>query len=120
MTVVRTKPTAAKPLPLRKSERLEETRRMEIVPGIRFMDGVSERVPVMIGTGIEVWEIVGPYKGLDGDLEELYDAFDWLSKEQIDAALAYYRLFPTEVDERLAEEAWLDPDAGNVTYPIQF
>ena len=29
---------------------LEEDRRMQIVPGIRFMDGVSERVPVIVGT----------------------------------------------------------------------
>jgi uncharacterized protein (DUF433 family) len=92
---------------------------MEIVPGIRFTDGVSQRVPVMVGTGLEVWEVVGQFKALDEDLEELYDAFDWLSKEQIDAALAYYRLFPAEVDERIAEDAWWEPEAGNVTYPIR-
>ena len=98
---------------------LEEIRRMEAVPGIHFMDGFSGRVPVIARTGVEVWEVVSVFKVLNGDLVELYASLDWLSCQQVDAALAYYRAYPAEVDQQIAENEWGDPDAGNVTYPLQ-
>ncbi|MGI8552415.1 MAG: DUF433 domain-containing protein [Dehalococcoidia bacterium] len=74
------------------------------VPGIIFAWGTFERVPRIAGTGLEVFEIIGVYKAVGGDWQRLRESFDWLSDEQIQAALEYYRLFPDEVDARLAEE----------------
>lgn len=111
-------PRKRQPLPTHKQQ-LEEARRMAAVPGIVFIDGFSQRVPVIERTAVEVWEVISVFKYLEGDMPELYASLDWLSSEQVDSALAYYRAYPAEVDERIAENEWGDPDAGNVTYPLQ-
>src|SRR5438552_3455850 len=81
-----------------------EVERMRRFPGIGFAWGSFERVPRIAGTGIEVFEVIGVYKAVDGDWERLKRAFDFLSEEQLKAALHYYREYPEEVDARLEEE----------------
>jgi uncharacterized protein (DUF433 family) len=97
-----------------------EVERMERVPGIVFAWGSFERVPRIAGTGIEVFEVIGVYKAVDGDWDRLKRAFDFLSEEQLKAALHYYREYPEEVDARLAEEAQvfeeLERERGNDPY----
>ena len=109
-------PRKRQPLPPHKQQ-LEEARRMAAVPGIVFIDGYSERVPVIERTAVEVWEVIGVFKYLEGDVAELYASLDW--SQQVDAALAYYRAYPAEVDQCIAENDRYEPEAGNVTYPIQ-
>jgi uncharacterized protein (DUF433 family) len=81
-----------------------EAERQRRVPGIAFADGVDGRVPVIAGTGIQVFEVVGVYRAANGDRALVQRAFDWLSPAQLDAALAYYAAYPEEIDRRLMEE----------------
>lgn len=81
-----------------------ETERMARVPGIEFADGTEGRVPRVAGTGIEVFEIVKTCKAACGDMSLLARAYSWLTPPQIEAALAYWRAFPAEIDRRVAED----------------
>jgi uncharacterized protein (DUF433 family) len=89
------------------SELLEEAVRMRRVPGIAFVDGVTGRRAIIAGTGVEVWEAVRSWKEVDRVLSALMENYPWLSEMQLRSALAYYHLFPEEIDARLErEEAW--------------
>ncbi len=84
-----------------------EAVKMRRAPGIVFADGPSGRRAVVAGSGIDVWEIVSAWQEAGRDFPTLRQGFPWLAEAQIRAALAYYELFPQEIDARLAqEEAW--------------
>lgn len=88
-------------------ELLREAVRMRRVPGILFVDSITGRRPVIAGTGVDVWEVVASWKALGRDEEKLREAYAWLAPERLRAALGYYRLYPDEIDERIAlEESW--------------
>ena len=88
-------------------ELLSEAIRMRSVPGIGFTDSVTGRRPVIAGTGIEVWEIIAMLKSVKGDEGKLSRAFHWLTPVQMRAAVAYYKLYPEEIDRRIAlDESW--------------
>jgi len=86
-----------------------EAERMQRVPGIYFMDNAPlGRVPCIIGTGLEIWEIiqvyVGGHVGGKKSWRRLRRWFDWLTPAQLRSAIAYYEAYPDEVDDRIAEE----------------
>ena len=83
---------------------LAEAEKMRKVPGIVFAWGTFERVPRVAGTGIEVFEVISVYKAVDGDWDRLKRVLDFLSEDQLQAALNYYREYPEEIDARLEEE----------------
>lgn len=85
-------------------ELLEEIHRMRRVPGIIFADDTGGRVPRIAGTGLEVWEIISTYQAVDRSWDQLRTAFEWLSQEQLRAAIAYYETYPDEIEARLIEE----------------
>lgn len=86
---------------------LSEGVRMRRSPGILFADGPAGRRAVVAGTGLDVWEIVRTWRESGEDYAETRANYPWLSEAQIRAALAYYELYPTEIDERLERErAW--------------
>lgn len=88
-------------------ELLHEAVRMRRVPGIVFVDSITGRRPVVAGTGVDVWEVIATRKALADNEEQLCQAYHWLSPAQVRAAVAYYELYPDEIDERLAlEESW--------------
>ena len=41
------------------------------------------------GSGLEVWEIIRVYRLVDQDFDRLQRSFDWLTLDQIRAALAF-------------------------------
>ena len=89
------------------TEILEEGVRMRRVPGIVFTDGAVGRRATVAGSGIDVWELIGTWRSVDHDYARLSQAYDWLSRHQLEAALSYYELYPEEIDERLeSEESW--------------
>ncbi|MBM4067294.1 MAG: hypothetical protein FJ266_16940, partial [Planctomycetes bacterium] len=47
------------------NELLAEAVRMQRCPGIVFTEGTTGRKARIAGTGIEVWEIIATYKGVD-------------------------------------------------------
>jgi uncharacterized protein (DUF433 family) len=88
---------------------LEEAIKMRRCPGIVFSSGVTGRRARIAGTGIEVWEIVAQYKSLKRDPEKLSQAFHWLTKAQVKAALSYYTAYPDEIDDTIKRnEQWTE------------
>ena len=103
---------------------LREALRMRRVPGIVFVDGLDARRAAVAGTGLEVWEIVAMYK-VSGEMAEIGESFEklkasypWLSETQLGAALAYYELYPREIDARLEREQRWTPEQVWSEYPF--
>ena len=54
--------------------------------------------------GLPVWVLIGYYKLYEGDKAKALGGYrDWLTIEDMDAALAYYEEFPYDVDKKLWE-----------------
>lgn len=88
-------------------ELLEEAIKMRRCPGIHFAEGVSGRKARIVGTGIEVWEVIANYKSVGEDFERLRTVYHWLTELQLRAALAYYLAYPKEIDHLIAQnENW--------------
>lgn len=86
------------------AEMLMEAVRMRRVPGITFMDGPSGRRAVIAGTGNDVWEIIAAWEAGGRNFAGLQEDYPWMGELQLRSALAYYRLYPDEIDARLARE----------------
>ena len=80
---------------------LVEAVKMKNCPGIIFADGPTGRRARVSGTGIDVWEIVAAFKGSGEKYVELKKAYHWLSEFQLRSALAYYALYPEEIEARI-------------------
>jgi uncharacterized protein (DUF433 family) len=96
---------------------LREAVRMRRVPGIVFMDGPVGRRASIAGTGLDVWEVIATFKSVGEDRERLEASYGWLSDRQLSAALAYYGLYPEEIDARIEEEEYLTPERLNAGFP---
>ena len=92
------------------SELLDEGMRMRRVPGILFVDGPAGRRAVVAGTGLDVWEVIATWRAGGHSDEALRQSYPWLTEPQLRSALAYYELFPTEIDARLEREAQWTPE----------
>jgi uncharacterized protein (DUF433 family) len=86
---------------------LSEAIKMRRCPGIVFTDGVTGRRARIAGTGLEVWEIITTYKGVNKDYKRLQKAYHWLTVQQLRAALGYYSLYNEEIDRQIEQnESW--------------
>jgi uncharacterized protein (DUF433 family) len=97
------------------NELLEEALRMRRCPGIVFTTGPAGRRATIVGTGIDVWEVIATLKSLGDDSGRLRKAYGHLSQAQLKAALAYYRCYPDEIDARLQRES----DWSNETLALE-
>ena len=79
----------------------EEAAKMRIFPGIGFRGPEPRRAWVM-GTGLDVWEIVEMYQECEGDVQLLVEDYESLSERAIKLALVYAERCPDEIEERLA------------------
>ena len=75
---------------------------MRLFPGIAFRGTDWERRPWVIGTGLDVWEIVRAYQDF-GSVERMVAETD-LTERQVRLALAYYERFQDEIDAAIAED----------------
>lgn len=71
------------------------------VPGIIYSP-VRNRARIL-GSGLEVFEIIGQYRAMDEDFARLQEAFHWLTAEQLRAAIAFAEANPEFVNAELAE-----------------
>lgn len=78
----------------------EEALRTRLFPGIAFRGVDWERRAWVIGTALDVWEIVAAFQDF-GSVEAMAKKTD-LSERNIRLALAYYERFPAEVDDAIA------------------
>ena len=92
------------------AELLQEAIRMRRAPGILFVDGPVGRRAVVAGTGLDVWEVVTTWRACGGDFAKLRKNYPWLTVTQLRAPLAYYELYPAEIDARLEREARWTPE----------
>ncbi len=70
------------------------------IPGIAFRGQDWDRRPWVIGTALDVWQIVEAWKDFDS-IEEMARESD-INERQIRIALAYYELFAEEIDADIA------------------
>ena len=79
----------------------EEALRMRLFPGVAFRGTDWERRAWVIGTALDVWQIVDAHRDI-GSVESMA-AGGSANARQIRLALGYYKLFPEEVDAAIAE-----------------
>lgn len=79
----------------------EEALRTRRFPGIAFRGADWSRRPWVIGTALDVWEIVAASGGYASS-REMAEETD-LTEAQVSLALAYHREFPDEIDAAIAE-----------------
>ena len=79
----------------------EEAMRMRRFPGIAFRGDDARRRPWLIGTGLDLWEIIHmleDYRSIDRLARESH-----LTERQVKLALAYQEAYPSEIAEAIAE-----------------
>src|SRR5437016_14667610 len=79
----------------------EEALRTRRFPGVAFRGADWNRRPWVIGTALDVWEIVAAARRFAAP-QEMAAQTD-LSEPQIRLALAYHEEFPDEIDEAIAD-----------------
>jgi len=86
---------------------LAEAIKMRRCPGIVFTDGVTGRKARVAGTGLEVWEIITTYIGVEQNVKRLQKAYHWLTEQQLRAAIGYYTVYREEIDQQIEQnESW--------------
>ena len=89
---------------------LTEALKMRRVPGIVMVDGPTGRRAVVAGSGLDVWEIIATWQACGQEERQLAQNYPWLTQPQLRAALAYYALYPDEIEARLAREHQWTPE----------
>jgi len=79
----------------------EEALRTRRFPGVAFRGRDWNRRPWVIGTALDVWEIVAALRGYDSP-QDMADKTD-LTEAQVRLARAYHQEFPDEIDAAIAE-----------------
>ena len=80
---------------------LEEGLRLVEHPGVRFVDGPSGRRPGIVGTGLDVWEVVETIRAHDGSVAEAAEYLR-IPDARVRVAARYYAAFPSEIDDWIA------------------
>jgi len=97
---------------------IDEAERMRRMPGIYFATEASGRTAKIAGTGLGVWEVISGCRERPLTVARLARAFDWLTPEQLHAAMAYYSAYPDEIDAEIAENDGITPETLYAKYPF--
>ena len=73
-----------------------EAIKARLFPGIAFRGDDWDRRAWLIGTALDIWQIVDAHRDF-GSVERMVDESD-LSERQLRLGLAYYARFPDEID----------------------
>ena len=76
---------------------------MDEHPGIGFVDGPAGRRAVLIGCGLDVWEVVEIVRANRGSAAATARYLD-APEARVREAIRYYAAFPEEIDEWLARQ----------------
>jgi hypothetical protein len=79
----------------------EEALRTRLFPGIAFRGSDWDRRAWVIGTALDVWQIVDSHRDI-GSVERMVES-GAANERQIRLALDYYELFGEEIDAAIAE-----------------
>lgn len=77
---------------------------MDEHPGIGFADGPAGRRAVILGTGLDVWEVVATVRQ-PGSSVDAASRYLELPVSAVRAAVRYYAAIPGEIDEVLERQA---------------
>jgi uncharacterized protein (DUF433 family) len=80
---------------------VEEGLRMDEHPGIGFADGPAGRRAILVGTGLDVWEVVDTVRQNAGSVNAAARYLE-LPAAALRTAVRYYAAFPEEIDDVLA------------------
>lgn len=95
-------------------ELIEESMRMSEQPGIGFKGGAAGRRAWVVGTGLDVWEMIELYRSMDR--ETLLDSMENVSGTSLRAALSYHESYPEEIEAAIEENA-LPPEHWHGLHP---
>lgn len=93
---------------------VDEGLRADEHPLVRFVGGPGGRRARLVGSGLDVWEVIAAVKDNDNDIDGAADVLG-LAQGLVDAAVAYYGAFTEEIDSLIerngaladeAERAW--------------
>jgi uncharacterized protein (DUF433 family) len=86
---------------------VEEGLRHDDHPLVHFVDGPSGRRAALLGTGLDVWEVIATVRDNGGDLEEAA-SYLGVPLGLVQAAVAYYGDYRDEIDAEieLNEAEW--------------
>jgi uncharacterized protein (DUF433 family) len=79
----------------------EEALRTRLFPGIAFKGADWERRAWVVGTALDVWQIVDAHRDIHS-IERMAEGGS-ANERQIRLALDYYEMFPEEIDEAIAD-----------------
>jgi hypothetical protein len=79
----------------------DEALRMRMFPGIAFRGADWERRAWVIGTAFDAWQLVEAYQDMGSVARVAEDGS--AGERQIRLALDYYKMFPDEIDQAIAE-----------------
>lgn len=84
-------------------ELAEEAAKTRLFPGIAFRD--TPRRAWIVGTGLDVWELVEMLRSYEGDTAALRTNHPLVDERHIALAQAYAERFPDEIESALAENS---------------
>jgi uncharacterized protein (DUF433 family) len=76
---------------------IEEGLRREEHPLIFFREGAAGRRPALLGTRLDVAEVIGTVRQNNGSVEEAADYLE-IPREQVEACVGYYADYKEEID----------------------
>lgn len=82
---------------------LDEGLRMEKHPLIWFREGGAGRRPAILGTRLDVWQVIETIRQNDNSVEDAA-AYHEIPRAWIDACVAYYAEYQDEIDDWTAQE----------------
>jgi hypothetical protein len=83
---------------------VEEGLRMDEHPGIGFADGPAGRRAILLGTGLDVWEVFATIRQPSGSMEAAARYLE-LPVSAVRVAVRYSAAFPDEIEDLLARQA---------------
>jgi hypothetical protein len=75
----------------------EEALKARLFPGIAFRGDDYNRRAWLIGTSLDVWQVIEAYQDFDHSFERMIAETD-LGERELRTAVAYYERFPEEID----------------------
>jgi uncharacterized protein (DUF433 family) len=86
---------------------VDEGLRREDHPLVRFVDGPSGRRAALVGSGLDVWEVIATVRENDNDPQETAALLE-ISPGLVQAAIGYYGDYREEIDAdiELNEAEW--------------
>jgi hypothetical protein len=80
---------------------VDESLRREDHPLVRFVDGPSGRRAALVGSGLDVWEVIATVLDNESDLEEASTLLE-TAPGLVQAAVSYYGEYRDEIDAEIA------------------